>query len=51
MKRKDKIATVTNPSQGIGEHPLSLAEKLIIFNPIKHGGEVIISDQIGVEKF
>lgn len=34
-----------------GEQKLSLEERLKIFDPQKHGGEVMASDQVGLEKF
>ena len=34
-----------------GGHKLSLEERLKSFDPLKHGGEVMASPSIGMEKF
>lgn len=37
--------------RAMGEKKLTLDERLAIFDPKKHGGEVMASEAIGVEKF
>jgi antitoxin MazE len=35
----------------VGEPKLSLAQKLALFDPVKHGGEAMATGRIGVEVF
>lgn len=35
----------------VGERKLTLEERLKIFDPEKHGGEVMASNRVGLEKF
>lgn len=44
----DDVGVVVKP---IGEPKLSLAQKLALFDPAKHGGEVMVASRVGVEVF
>jgi antitoxin MazE len=35
----------------VGERKLTLDERLALFDPQKHGGEVMASENVGLEKF
>jgi antitoxin MazE len=35
----------------VGEPKLSLAQKLALFDPVKHGGEAMATSRVGVEVF
>lgn len=35
----------------VGEPKLTLAQKLALFDPAKHGGEVMATGRVGVEEF
>lgn len=35
----------------VGEPKLSLAQKLALFDPAKHGGEAMATDRVGAEVF
>ncbi|MGH8539680.1 MAG: AbrB/MazE/SpoVT family DNA-binding domain-containing protein [Stenotrophobium sp.] len=35
----------------VGAPKLSLAQKLVLFDPVKHGGEVMASGRVGTEIF
>ena len=44
--RADEIGVTVKP---VGPRRLSLTEKLDLFDPAKHGGEVMASPRVGVE--
>jgi antitoxin MazE len=35
----------------VGEPKLSLAQKLVLFDPVNHGGEAMATGRVGVEVF
>lgn len=37
--------------KSIGAPKLTLAQKLAVFDPVKHGGEVMATGRVGVEEF
>jgi antitoxin MazE len=44
----DEIGVTVKP---VGARKLTLAEKLAMFDPAKHGGEVMVTGRIGTEAF
>ncbi|MBA2369083.1 MAG: AbrB/MazE/SpoVT family DNA-binding domain-containing protein [Candidatus Protochlamydia sp.] len=44
----DKDSVIIKPT---GKQKLTLQERLNLFDPVKHGGEVMISKPMGKEKF
>lgn len=44
----DDAGVIVKP---VGEPKLSLAQKLALFDPAKHGGEVMASGRVGAEVF
>jgi antitoxin MazE len=44
---EDSVVTV----KPVGEPKLTLAQKLALFNPAKHGGEVMATGRVGAEVF
>jgi antitoxin MazE len=44
----DDVGVTVRP---VGPRKLTLAEKLAKFDPVKHGGEVMVTDRVGAEVF
>ena len=44
----DDVGVTVRP---VGPRKLTLTEKLAKFDPVKHGGEVMVADRVGVEVF